>query len=80
MNVSPSFVTEIFESCENTKETHFDKIPDAVLATDLSRIHSLASNHLLPFKLREAFERFSPEVKARMSNSVSPLAEFPGEF
>ena len=55
MKVSPSFVTEIFESCENTKETHFDKMGDVLQAIDLSRIYSLASNQLLPLQLRDAF-------------------------
>ena len=55
VNVSPSFVTEIFESCENTKETHFENVPDVIDETDLNRIYSLASNQLLPLELRIAF-------------------------
>ena len=56
-------MTEIFESCENTKETHFDNVPDAVDEIDLNRIYSLSSNQLLPLELRKAFTTvasFSP--------------------
>ena len=56
-------MTEIFESCENTKETHFENGPDVIDETDLNRIYSLASNQLLPLELRIAFTtvgRFSP--------------------
>ena len=53
--VSPSFVTEIFESCENTKETHFDKVPDDDDLRWINRIYSLAENQLLPIKLRRVF-------------------------
>ena len=56
-------MTEIFESCENTKETHFENVPDVIDETDLNRIYSLASNQLLPLELRIAFTtvgRFSP--------------------